>query len=169
MSTSGISSYLSTTYTDTVSQYATSDNTSYQSSSISSDMFFQLLSAQLQYQDPLESMDSSQMILQMAQFATIESLNNMTSLLAQSIDDNMIQNGANFVGNQVTIGLDDGTTLTGIVDSVGFTSQGTLIQVDGAYYNLWRVVEIGTPLETSPDTDNGTGENENSGAETQAI
>lgn len=115
-----------------------------QQNQFSSDTFYKLLAAQLQYQDPMESMDNTQMILQMAQFATIEQLSTLNQQFAVFMEMSTIQDGAALVGKEVRIGLDDGT-LVGVVNKVGFTSSGTLVEVDGKYYDMWRIIEIGNP------------------------
>lgn len=119
----------------------------------SSDTFYKLLSAQLQYQDPMESMDNTQMILQMSQFATIEQLNNLNEQFGVFMEMSTVQDGAALVGKEVRIGLDDDTTIVGTVDKVGFSSAETLIQIDGKYYEMWRIIEIGEP--TTPTVENG--------------
>lgn len=119
----------------------------------SSDTFYKLLSAQLQYQDPMESMDNTQMILQMSQFASIEQLNNLNQQFGTFIEMSTVQDGAALVGKEVRVGLDDDTTIVGTVDKVGFSSSGTLIQIDGKYYEMWRIIEIWEA--TSPTVEEG--------------
>ena len=114
-----------------------------QGNQFSSDTFYKLLAAQLQYQDPMESMDNTQMILQMAQFATIEQMNNLNQQFTMFMEMSTVQDGAALVGKEVRIGLDDDTTITGVVNKVGFSSSGTLVEVDGKYYDMWRIIEIG--------------------------
>ena len=46
------------------------------------DAFLKLLVAQMRYQDPLEPMDNSQMVAQMAQFTTLEQLMTMSSTMS---------------------------------------------------------------------------------------
>ena len=114
-----------------------------QENQFSSDTFYKLLAAQLQYQDPMESMDNTQMILQMAQFATIEQLNNLNQQFAVFMEMSTVQDGAALVGKEVRIGLDDDQTIIGVVNKVGFSSSGTLVEVNGKYYDMWRIIEIG--------------------------
>ncbi|MGL4337999.1 MAG: flagellar hook capping FlgD N-terminal domain-containing protein [Turicibacter sp.] len=116
-----------------------------QGNQFSSDTFYKLLAAQLQYQDPMESMDNTQMILQMAQFATIEQLNNMNNQLAMFTEMTTIQSSANMIGKDVTIAVDNEKTIEGTITKVGFTSQGVVVEVDGKYYEIWRVIEFRDP------------------------
>jgi flagellar basal-body rod modification protein FlgD len=50
------------------------------------DAFLKLMTTQLKYQNPLEPMDNKEMVAQMAQFSSVEQLNNMAS--AMSINNN---------------------------------------------------------------------------------
>lgn len=136
----------------TVSQLSARTPTTTQGNQFSSDTFYKLLAAQLQYQDPMESMDNTQMILQMAQFATIEQLNNLNQQFTMFMEMSTVQDGAALVGKEVKVGLDDDTTITGTVNKVGFSSSGTLVEIDGKYYDMWRIIEIGNPGSMSEDT-----------------
>lgn len=127
-----------------------------QGNQFSSDTFYKLLAAQLQYQDPMESMDNTQMILQMSQFATIEQLNNLNQQFTMFMEMSTVQDGAALVGKEVRIGLDDEKTITGVVNKVGFSSSGTLVEVDGKYYDMWRIIEIGNQGSMSDASTNDT-------------
>ena len=48
------------------------------------DSFLKLMMAQLQHQDPLEPMDNSQTIAQMAQFSSVEQLSNISAAMSAS-------------------------------------------------------------------------------------
>lgn len=113
------------------------------SSSLTSDSFYKLLAAQLQNQDPLEGTDSTQMVLQMAQMAQIEQLNNLNSNFATFMEQSMVTGGADFVGKDVVIGAEDGSTIKGTVSEVGFSSSGMLLKVDGTYHPIWRIISVG--------------------------
>ncbi|HAX72552.1 MAG TPA: flagellar hook capping protein [Firmicutes bacterium] len=156
MSTNAINAYtnnISTTSTYSGNQVSNTE------SQFSSDTFLKLLSAQLQYQDPTQPMDNTQMILQMAQFSTIEQLNNLNTQFSYFMEMSTIQSGANMVGKEVTIGLDDEESIKGVVTKVGFTSSGPIVEVDGTYYEMWRVVEIsdGSGAVTPPTIDKEEG------------
>lgn len=45
------------------------------------DAFLKLMTTQLKYQNPLEPMDNKEMIAQMAQFSSVEQLNNMAAAM----------------------------------------------------------------------------------------
>lgn len=113
---------------------------------MNNDMFYQMLAAQLQYQDPMESVDSSQMIVQMAQFAQIEASNNLTQQFNVFLELNSMAIGADMVGKEVMVSVsnEDGTsgTKTGVVERVGYTSQGPILQIDGEYHDIWSVITV---------------------------
>lgn len=54
------------------------------------DDFLKLLTVQLQHQDPLEPQDNSEMVAQLAQFSSLEQLENMNRNLASSLDLDLI-------------------------------------------------------------------------------
>lgn len=113
---------------------------------MNNDMFYQMLAAQLQYQDPMESVDSSQMIVQMAQFAQIEASNNLTQQFNVFLELNSMAIGADMVGKEVMVSVsnEDGTsgTKTGVVERVGYTSQGPILQINGEYHDIWSVITV---------------------------
>lgn len=55
-------------------------------SNLGKDAFLQLMIAQLQHQDPTAPMDNSEFIAQMAQFTTLEQMQNMTSSIEDLVE-----------------------------------------------------------------------------------
>ncbi len=96
---------------DSFSQTTVSNGT------MSKDDFLELLVTQLQYQDPLEPMDNTQMAAQLAQYSQLETLNNIQEtlesslLLDQSLNNSfmtsLIGKGAKAYGNGVTYSGDE--------------------------------------------------------------
>ena len=54
------------------------------------DDFLKLLTVQLQHQDPLEPQDNTEMVAQLAEFSSLEQLENMNQNLASSLDLDLI-------------------------------------------------------------------------------
>ncbi len=80
-------------------------------SKMGKDDFLRLMVEQLKYQDPLNPMDSTQYVSQLAQFSSVEQLENMNKALGDSINANyqLIQSvnntmSATLIGKQVKIG-----------------------------------------------------------------
>ncbi|MFC1583262.1 flagellar hook assembly protein FlgD [Candidatus Neomarinimicrobiota bacterium] len=78
-------------------------------STINHDEFMTLLIAQLENQDPLAPMQSHEMAAQLAQFGSLESLNNIDQQLGESLDVDMVMTqainntmAANLIGREVT-------------------------------------------------------------------
>ena len=113
-------------------------------SQLSGDTFYKLLAAQLQYQDPMASVDNTEMILQMAQFAVIEQMSNLNTQFSDFMISQQVTAGAAVVDKEVTIALGDTgeESIKGKVEEVGFSSSGTIVKVNGQYYEFWRIVEI---------------------------
>lgn len=84
---------------------STSTSTTSTSNTLGKDAFMQMLIAQLQNQDPLNPMDGTQFVAQMAQFSSLEQMQNLNdtmstlpSYLGQFSNAQMV----NLIGNEVT-------------------------------------------------------------------
>lgn len=85
------------------------------------DSFLNLLTTQLKNQNPLEPMDNTKFISQMAQFSSLEQMNNMNSSLSQFIKSQSVSQGASLIGKKVeTVNEETGKTESGKVSHVGF-------------------------------------------------
>ena len=85
------------------------------------DSFLNLLTTQLKNQNPLKPMDNTKFISQMAQFSSLEQMNNMNSSLSQFIKSQSVSQGASLIGKTVeTVNEDTGKTVKGTVKEVGF-------------------------------------------------
>lgn len=106
------------------------------------DTFLRLLTAQLQYQDPLAPMDNTQMVAQLAQFTTLEQMQNLTTLQLQ-------QTAVSYLGKYVT-GVDAGSqeVWSGQVSRIYFEQGVPLLQVGN---RLVTVAEIGLVEAAAPE------------------
>ena len=78
--------------------------TSSDNSYLGKDAFLQILIAQLQNQDPTDPMDDKEFISQMAQFSSLEQMQNMTTAmenLLTSQEETQLMSYTNFVGKDV--------------------------------------------------------------------
>lgn len=114
--------------------------------------FYQLLAAQLKYQDADNPMDTSQMMVQMVQTQMITALNNMTTTINDLALVNTTSYAASMIGKEVTVaklGVDgkyNGETVTGTVTSVNLGNPPS-VMVDGESYHLSQLMEIGVKEE----------------------
>ena len=115
-------------------------------SEIGQDDFLQLMTKQLQAQDPFKPMDSSQFLGQIAQFSQVsglQQLNTAFSGLAASLTDNQVLQGASLVGREVlasgsklSLDADDAASGAILVPESGWLS---LEIVDGAGQTVRRI------------------------------
>ncbi len=70
------------------------------------DGFLKLMTAQMQFQDPFEPMDNSQMVAQMAQFSQLAASNDSNNLLAtiaQSVSGSRLSDAASWIGKSMLV------------------------------------------------------------------
>ena len=80
-------------------------STTNDNSSLGKDAFLQILITQLQNQDPTSPMDDKEFISQMAQFSSLEQMQNMTTAmenLLASQQETQLLSYTNFIGKEVT-------------------------------------------------------------------
>src|SRR3712207_6435597 len=75
------------------------------------DQFLKLFVAQLQHQDPMNPMQDSDFMGQMASFSTLEQVSNLAN-------ENAMSNAIGLIGRTVTYKAKDGSAQTGVVEKV---------------------------------------------------
>ena len=96
-----------------------------------SEVFMNLLVAQLRHQDPSSPMDTNEMISQTTQLATMEKLTNMDTTATESFSLQMRMTAATLIGQQVSWQDADGTTHSGTATSVSFANAVPEVNVGG--------------------------------------
>lgn len=94
------------------------------SSAMGKDEFLKLLTSQLQNQDPLKPMDNEQFVSQLAQFSSLEQMQNMNASLSSNILINQSVNNqlaANMIGRQIEANGNDLHLDTGGKADLNFT------------------------------------------------
>ena len=139
MASSTISSVMASTSSTTVATTTSSEN------EVDSDDFMTLLLAQLKNQDPMNPMDSNEM---MAQLATLQSLNAMIEMQTTLEDIKEMQQmsyAASLIGKTITAIPDENdpsSILTGVVTSIVTEDGNTTVQVDGYDIDISSIVAI---------------------------
>ncbi|MEF2071743.1 flagellar hook assembly protein FlgD [Consotaella aegiceratis] len=134
-----VSSVTSTTATTSTS--STSDSSS---ASLDYDAFLQLLVAELENQDPLEPMDSSEYMAQFATFSQVEQTIKTNTKLDSLLAVSTLTQAGSIIGFTATSA--DGET-SGTVTAVEITSDGSYaILEDGSSISLEEGVEISYDL-----------------------
>ncbi len=113
---------------------------------VGKDDFLKLLITQLRYQDPLNPIDDREFVAQMAQFSSLEQMQNMNKLLevftgTQQVIS-MFAQATNLIGCKVKVDNGEGEAKEGVVEAVRFSQQGPVIIVDGKDYSLADLLEV---------------------------
>jgi flagellar basal-body rod modification protein FlgD len=113
------------------------------SASADKDMFLKLLVAQMKYQDPMNPTDSSEFLSQSAQFTALEKMSTTAEQVTQLVGLQMAFGASSLVGRTVAYPMEDGTSVSGQVSSVKFTSTGPILTVDGVDVAFSEVTSVG--------------------------
>lgn len=145
-----------TNYTETYQKEDTKGT-----SALGKDAFLQLLVAQLQNQDPLAPQDNSEFVAQLAQFSSLEELQNITSSMNNS-------QALGLVGKYVIVevgksqGLSETTTVTGYVDYVQMVDGKAMLSINDNLYKYddldsvaddYYIAQIIGGSTTTPDSE----------------
>lgn len=116
------------------------------------DAFLLLLVQQMQNQDPLSPFDNTQMVAQLAQFASLEQMTNVNTGLEGLRSDMEFLNGnvdqLNFISGQSLLGREieglneAGEPVSGVVDSVGLRGSLVILGVDGQQVPMSNVLRV---------------------------
>lgn len=94
----------------------------------SQQQFLQLLVAQVQHQDPLNPVEQEDFISQLAQFSTLEGIENLNAQFSDMLALQQLTNGAQLVGKTVRIPFGDSTAV-GTVDEVTSVNNRLMLRV----------------------------------------
>lgn len=107
---------------------------------LNKDAFLNLLVTQMQYQDPLEPTKNEEFLAQMAQFSSLEQMQNLNTSYS-------MQQGYSLVGKKI-LGVSyneltkESTYVEGVVDAVTLKSGNTYLSVDGVDILLSKVEAV---------------------------
>jgi flagellar basal-body rod modification protein FlgD len=117
------------------------------------EVFLSLLVAQLRNQDPSAPMDTSEMMAQSTQLASMEQLSAMADVTRESFELQARIAAANLVGKQVTALDADGVLHSGVATAVDFTADTPKITVDGVQVELNAINSVTSTPQTTATTD----------------
>lgn len=101
------------------------------------DAFLQLLVAQMQYQDPLNPSSDTEWVSQMAQFSSLEQMQNLNSTMTNSQAFSMI-------GQTVSVTTDNGD-VEGVVKYVNISDGTAYVSIDGQSYEADKIKSVLSP------------------------
>jgi flagellar basal-body rod modification protein FlgD len=91
--------------------------------------FLKLLMVQLQNQDPTQPVDSTQMLAQQAQFASLEQMQNLNTNFVTLMAMQNVSQGTNLIGKNVVATDGNGSPVNGQVTGIKFASGVPMLQV----------------------------------------
>jgi flagellar basal-body rod modification protein FlgD len=112
------------------------------------DAFLQLLVTQMQFQDPLNPVDNSEMIAQLAQFSALEQMQNLNTgfnTLSGNIDQLNFLSASNMIGKHVSGVTEGGSLVEGTVERVQLNGSLVYLTVDGKLLSMAGVLSIAEP------------------------
>jgi len=128
-----------------ISSTTGTSTTSTSKSTLGKDDFLKMLVTQLKYQDPLKPMDDTAFVAQMAQFSSLEQMQNMNSATLATQANLMI-------GSKITWTDKDGVVQSGIVTAAKFAKgQTPSLQVGSVSVAVDQVTEV-TQVTAAPIT-----------------
>lgn len=102
-------------------------------SGLDKEAFLQLLVAQMQYQDPLEPMDNTEYIAQLATFSQLEATQNLADTVSQGMANSLV---GQYVFLNVADKLGNVNTVAGKVDYVMYENGEVYLAVNDGIYSL---------------------------------
>ena len=114
------------------------------SSELGKDEFMKLLTTQLSYQDPLNPQSDNEFIAQLAQFSSLEQMQNLNTAFANSSAYALIDK---YVEIESSDSSGNSTSAEGIVDSVKITSSGAQVVIDGRSFDVSDIYKVSSPTD----------------------
>lgn len=128
---------------------STSSGSDILSNGLGEDTFLKLLVAQLQYQNPLSPTDGTQFMSQLAQFAQVEKLNDISSSQTDATSWQRAVLGEGLIGKTVSGTDSAGNPVTDVVSGMQITDSGPLLTLkNGGTMDVSKLSDI-TPTGTT--------------------
>lgn len=136
---------LSTNSTSKTDSKSSSTTTKKKNGDLGKDDFLKLLVTQLRYQDPSNPMDNSQFIAQMAQFSSLEQMQNLNATMTN-------YQATGLIGKTIAWTNDKGEVFTGDVSGVYISNGVTQVVVGTQQIDLNKIVAIKEKTPAATDT-----------------
>lgn len=106
------------------------------------DAFLQLLVTQLRHQDPLSPQDNSAFVAQMAQFTSLEQMQNLNAQMSLLLE---LYGGAQapaLLGRLVSVSGEGGAQYSGRVEALEYNLGKPLLVIDGKRFGLESLLKV---------------------------
>ena len=104
--------------------------------------FLNLLVTQLTYQDPMNPMDSTQSIAQLAQFSALEQMQNVNTQIETLRQASGLTDAMFLQGQYIEAMSSDGSTYTGMVEGAGWGTNGLILTIGGVAVPMANIVDL---------------------------
>ena len=112
-------------------------------SSITQNQFLQLLVAQLQNQSPLNPLNSTDFINQLASLNTVQGISSLNATFSQVLQLQQLTQGSSLVGKTITYTPTGGSPTTGTVNGVSVQNGNFVLDVGNNQVSLSQVSSVG--------------------------
>lgn len=157
--TPNVTTAATTTTTPTTGTTSTGSTTANSSSAVTSsagsleDEFLQMLTVQLQNQDPTDPVDETDMLSQLAQFSSLEEMQNLNTTMSNSASFSGLTQSASLIGAYVTTTNSDGSAgPSGQVSSVVMQNGVPYLQIGSNQVAASTVTTVSTTPPSSTST-----------------
>jgi flagellar basal-body rod modification protein FlgD len=103
--------------------------------------FLKLIAAQLQYQNPLEPTKDTDFIAQLAQFDSLQKMEEVAKSMASLLSLSQLSQTSALLGKQVTATV-DGKTVSGVVSRVTLTGGEPAVYIGTQRITLGEITEM---------------------------
>jgi len=134
-----------------VTNIQNSSNASASNNDLGKDDFFKILSAQLQYQDPMEGGDNTAYVAQLAQFSTLEQMENLNNNTLETIKRQDVMYANEILGSEVIFA--EGETLyQGVIEAYTIKSNEPYFVMGEKEFGLNQIQAILGQQESETET-----------------
>jgi len=106
------------------------------------DAFLKILLAQMRNQDPLNPTDSTAMIAQLAQFSSLEQMQNLNTKIDQLLTVQLLGELSGLVGKTVSFSGENDEVWQGTVQSLIWNGDKSQLRINGMLVPLARLLEV---------------------------
>ena len=118
--------------------------------------FMQLLTVQLENQDPTTPMDSNQEMQQIVQISSMQNMSTMSTDLTQMTASQTWSLANSYLGRQATLNDANGNPVSGQITAIDTSQTTPQVQVNGTYYPLTSVTSIQMASTSAPSSTSST-------------
>lgn len=124
------------------SKLNTADPSALTNSGINEQDFIKMFVSELQFQDPMQPLDNSQFLTQLAQFVSIEQQSEQVTGINNLLTLDSSNQSLGLLSHSVQISNADGSTTTGKVTGIQYTTSGVQLTVSTSTNNVLTNVSL---------------------------